>query len=757
MYTVSPAITSASGVFHFGYHPSPILTRLYGAVGLLVVDPVVAGRYDEVYVDLNNDHRFDATDVRLDRTRPIASLDNIDSTGAPGRDGIPDVSGGMMYFVANGVDPLPYSDRYVQLQLASQPTLANRIPAAGSLVAFLGEFGLDPLTGAKSDHGTRMASLIVSRGLLTPPALGVAPAAKLVALGNAMDDVVSSWYFAVEGYDGRPGTGDEAQVVLNPFNFPTLPNDGSDLFSRTADFLSAIHSGGRALFVAPAGDYGFGYGSIASPASAPAVLAVARVDDGTALSKGEGGPEGPNPHYLDPAMPSARGPTAIGSPKPDIVAIGTAIADIPLQSAPGDGTTAVTTSPMTGTDVAAAIATGAAALVWQAAGSGVAADRITEYLRSGATDLSYDALVQGSGFLDVAESVRLATGSGGILASPATLVAGAYRGVRSEAYPRTLAAGASDALTLRLENRGGTAVPVAISDAAYTLLGTYSFTNVTIRDAYSANGDIVFWLNASGVSKVDGTTLAISQVLPPIPGAWASADLVKVTATSDFSRLVWNQGTSFAMNYTYTLGAMDWAVNASNWAGRPSGPYPAPALFPNELNTISKTTHQANVLEVRVREPATSVRDGLVVRLGESLSGSGLAGLPWTFTIEMYRRADWTWVSPSVSSVSIPARGAVSVGVSITVPSNAGLGTYEGFVLVANTSSGRSEAVPVIVNVGGAGPDLPIGGKLLSKDLYDDSRLFGGYDLFLRNNRIVRPYTGTGASTSWTSPMRGCS
>src|SRR6267143_1101486 len=28
MYTVSPAITTASGVFHFGYHPSPILTRL---------------------------------------------------------------------------------------------------------------------------------------------------------------------------------------------------------------------------------------------------------------------------------------------------------------------------------------------------------------------------------------------------------------------------------------------------------------------------------------------------------------------------------------------------------------------------------------------------------------------------------------------------------------------------------------------------------------------------------------------------------
>ncbi|TLZ58322.1 MAG: hypothetical protein E6K17_01180, partial [Methanobacteriota archaeon] len=581
MYTVSPAIVSRSGTFHFGYHPSPILTRLYGAVGLLVVDPAVAGRYDTVYVDLDNDHRFTALDVKLDRANPIASLDSLDSTGSPGRDGIPDVSGGMMYFIANGVSPLPYSDRYVQLQLATQPTLTNRIPTAGNLIAFIGEFRLDATTGAKSEHGTRLASMIVGRGLLTPRAIGVAPEAKIVVLGNALDDVVSSWYFAVEGYDGVPGTGDEAQVVLSPFNFPALPNDGSDVFSRTADFLSEFRSGGSALFVAPAGEYGFGYGSIASPASATAVLAVARAEDGTAQSRQEGGPEGPNPHYLDPAVTSARGPTAIGTPKPDLVVIGTAIADIPLQSAPADGSTAVATTPMTGTDVAAAIASGAAALTIQAAGSGIPVDRITEFLRSGAVDLSYDAMVQGSGFLDVAESVRLARGAGGILASPATLVAGAYRGVRSAAYPRLLAAGASDALTLQLENRGSVSAPVSVADAAYTLLGTYSMTNTTVRDLYSPNGDIVFWLNASGVSKVNGTTLAISRILAPIPGAWGSADLVKVTATSDFARLVWNQGTAYQMNYSYTLLAMEWAVNASNWAGFPFGPYPAPMLFPN--------------------------------------------------------------------------------------------------------------------------------------------------------------------------------
>ncbi|TLZ70561.1 MAG: hypothetical protein E6K10_07530 [Methanobacteriota archaeon] len=741
-YTIDPGIVSRSGTFHFGYHPSPVLTRLYGSVGLLVVDSVLPGTYDTVYVDLNHDHRFDPTDVRIDRSRPVASLDSLVAGGAPGQDGIPDVSGGMMYFIANGVTPLPYSNRYVALQLPAQPSLTNRIPETGDLVAFMGEFGLDPATGAKSDHGTRIASLLVGRGVLTPPVQGVAPDAKLVAIGNALDDVVSSWYFAIEGYDGAPGTGDEARIVLNPFTFPTLPNDGFDVYSRTADYLSEVVSGGRALFVAPSGDLGFGYGSIVSPASAPGVLAIARVEDGTAQSSQEGGAEGPNAHYLDLASASARGPSALGTPKPDLVAIGTAVTDIPLASATGDGTTAVAGSPLTGTDVASAVGAGAAAIVRQAAGASASADRIAEYLRSGSVDVSYDAMVQGSGFIDVAESVRLARGAGGIAVSPGTLLAGTYRGVRAASYPHLIAPGGSDTLALRIENRGSVSTPVSVSDAAYSLVGTYQVSAANVRDLYSPNGDIAFWLNATGVSKVNGTTLAVEPLLPPIPGGWAAADLVKVTATGDFSQLVSIQGTTYQMNYTYTLAALDWQVNPANWGGLPYGPFPAPALFPNELNTISKTAHQANVLEVRVREPATSVRDGLVVRLGESQSGSGLANLPWTFTIELYRRVDWAWVSETPSSTTVPGRTTAGVSIAISVPSSAGLGLYEGLVLVANGSSGRTAAVPIVVNVATVGPDVALGGDLLSTELYDNSRLFGGYDLSLRNNRIVRPYMG---------------
>ncbi|HLE45492.1 MAG TPA: S8 family serine peptidase [Thermoplasmata archaeon] len=746
-YTVDPAIVSLSSRFHFGYHPSPILARQYGSIGLLVVDPGVAGRYDTVIVDLDNDHRFTPADVRLSRSSPVAALDFIDgATGLPGRDGIADVSGGLMYFIADGTLTIPYSDRYVALQLAVNPNLVNRIPANGELVAFTGEFVVDPATGARSDHGTRMASLLVGQGRLTPPAQGVAPAAKLLALGNAMDDIVSSWYFAVEGYDGQPATGDEAKVVLSPFTLPTIQTDGFDLYSRTADFLSEIRSAGDAFFVAPAGDLGFGYGSIPAPASAPAVLAVARAEDGTYRSSLEGGAEGPNAHFTDLAMSAARGPTAMGTPKPDLVAIGAAITDLPLHSAPGDGTTAVAASPLIGSDVSAAIAAGAAAIVRQAYqeryGAPPAADLLADLLRSGAMDLAHDALVQGSGFLDVAESVRLARGLGGLLVSPGALVAGDYRGLRAASFPRILAPGASDALSLRVENRGSVQTIASVSDAAYTRLGAYTIANATVRDLYSPNGDITFWLNGTGVSKVDGTTLAVLAIVPPIPGAWAGADLVKVTATSDIDRLVWRTGVTTTLNYSYTLSAMDWQVNASNWVGVPYGPFPAPAIFRNELNTIAETAHVANVLEVRVARPATSVQDSLVVHLGETSGGTGLLDLNWTFTVELYARADWAWISESPGSLTIPGGANRTASIGVSVAPSAGIGIYEGFVLVTNTSSGRTQAVPLVVNVAASGPDIHIGGNLLTTDLYDNNRLFGGNDFTLRGNNVARPYLG---------------
>jgi hypothetical protein len=96
-------ITSQSGFYHIGLHPDTRLRNLYGNyVGVLVVDENIPGVYDTVYVNLNDDMNFsDEKPCRLGDETPTHDL---------GTDGIPDRSGGMVYFIADGVNPVPYSD-----------------------------------------------------------------------------------------------------------------------------------------------------------------------------------------------------------------------------------------------------------------------------------------------------------------------------------------------------------------------------------------------------------------------------------------------------------------------------------------------------------------------------------------------------------------------------------------------------------------------------------------------------------------------
>jgi len=100
-----PAIVSQSGTYRLGVNRDDTLTGFYcGKVGVLVVDENVAGVYDTVYVDLNFDFNF-TNDKRLTQADPIAVADVWDTTilpaGGPGQDGVDDISGGLLYFIAS--------------------------------------------------------------------------------------------------------------------------------------------------------------------------------------------------------------------------------------------------------------------------------------------------------------------------------------------------------------------------------------------------------------------------------------------------------------------------------------------------------------------------------------------------------------------------------------------------------------------------------------------------------------------------------
>jgi len=735
-------LTSRSGVFHFGFHPAPSVQRTFGALGILVADGAAAGVYDRVYLDMNDDHVFDASDVVVTKASPIAAIDVRDVVGNPVPDGYADISAGMMYFLADGSHAIPYSDRLAARKQADG--LQVRIPGAGNLVAFAGEFGVDPITATRSEHGTRVASAIVAQGRILS---GTADGARLVAIENGLSDPVEAWTFAVEGYDGVPQTSDDAQVVVSAFNFPTLHNDGWDSFSRTADFLSTQVSG-TATFVASAGDYGYGYGTVASPASAPSVIAAGRAADFSLSSSLYGGGEGPSPHFHDAAVAGSRGPTAQGIVKPELLAVDTATVDIPLHSA-SDGSSATSSTPMVGSDFSAGIVAGAVAIVDQAFadrhGRRPTVQEVRTILMSGADDTYGDVLTQGAGFLNVSRSVKLAlqTADAGLEVSPSVWQPGAYRGTARGAFTNLLFPGDTDAHSLVLTNDGASTLTANLQAVSYTKVGQYVHTNGTHKDVYEPGGDIALWVNDTGLWKVDGATLTAVRVAPPIPGMWSNADLVKVTAYSDLSRLVAKVGTNFQVNYSYQLRTYDWTINWAHWSG--FGPFPAPAFFTDELNTIGETARDANVLEVRAAFALHEIHEGLVISLEDAGTPTYIDALPWTFVVEFYQRVPFPWIALSETSLSVPAGGSHTVTASVTVPGGAGFGSYEASILVRDVTHGTTTTVPVLANVGARGPSLTFGGNLLSADLYDNNRLFGGYDRAipgLTGTRLTRPTLG---------------
>ncbi|MFA5892185.1 MAG: S8 family serine peptidase, partial [Actinomycetota bacterium] len=92
---IDPArITSASGTFRLGILKDDFLTAFYGErIGILLVDSTTAGIYDTAYADLDFDFNF-TNENAANKASPLLWKDL-------NADGIPDISGGIVYFISN--------------------------------------------------------------------------------------------------------------------------------------------------------------------------------------------------------------------------------------------------------------------------------------------------------------------------------------------------------------------------------------------------------------------------------------------------------------------------------------------------------------------------------------------------------------------------------------------------------------------------------------------------------------------------------
>jgi hypothetical protein len=283
VYTTSGTAHPANPVYHIGYHPDWSLQYyVWGErIGVLVVDEDGDGVYETVYVDLNANYDFrDDKPVRKD-TNPadnyIQGADELAWWDAD-LDGYPDVSGGMLYFIADGDHCPPFFDVY--FGCSANGTGYYDPPENGDLVAFMYTNLWD------TDHGQLCASDVVGQGNINGNApdwkpdgmgglvQGAAPDAELVPVGDIYigfyQSVEQAWWFQALGYDGWiddpsvSGGDDALQASSNSFGPWGVYEDGWDEWSRIPTYINLFVNPYTTYFMS-SGNTGPGYGTTGAP------------------------------------------------------------------------------------------------------------------------------------------------------------------------------------------------------------------------------------------------------------------------------------------------------------------------------------------------------------------------------------------------------------------------------------------------------------------------------------------------------------
>ncbi len=424
--------------------------------------------------------------------------------------------------------PIPYSVTYTE-----RNGYDNFIPASGDVVAFFGDFDYG------NSHGTMCASNIV--GTMRNFAQGTAPGAKIIGIGDFYNSAsYDAWYFAVEGYDGNVSTtDDEAQIVSNSFG-GGLVNTGWSYSSRLVYDITTNYAP-HTTFVAAAGNEGFGYGTVGNPGASPGVVTVgAGVNmayrwlfgyDGDAAAGGNDWinyffPE--DSWYGDVASFSSKGPTALGTPDPDVLAVGEfGVGGIPVNSA-GSGVDAVTL--WAGTSLATPVTAGVLALEYEAyylnhnntwPTNNVAKNILT----SSCDDHGYDVLEQGAGWVNASKAVDMASETTGVSADRMYWTPGGYDGESHDMFINLMRPGQNDTTTMTLTNHDpNNDRIVVVGDAYYNRTGNYTFDlPVTVA------GQVV--LKPDGLYSENGS-VALNKSLWTT-AEWNNADFMKITAYID--------------------------------------------------------------------------------------------------------------------------------------------------------------------------------------------------------------------------------
>ena len=682
-----PAGVSKSGNVMLGSHPDDYLLSLFGErVAFLLTDAHTAGVYDTVYVDLDDDFRFD--DEKPASKASPASYRDMDG------DGYTDLSGGLLAFISDGTTRLPGGVDSLGGGIIVRP--------AGETVMWTGDY--DPGIGG---HGTLTASNVVGQGVVNGEAptfadvpggtypgavIGGAPHAKLAPYG----DIYFSFDFSTQfGYllSVHPTRG--IDITSNSYGNSAVDNDPWDAASQEADLIYAGAAFGTPVTTTPifsTGNGAPGYGTTTPPKPFLGIGVGASTQFG-----GTGWDSIKNASQItddDVMVWSNRGPGANGSTGLDIVADGAFSAgDLTLNSVLSGNFAWETWG---GTSRSTPVAVGATALVYQAyrAAHGSIPPffslKAKEILKSSAEDLGYDGWIQGAGSVDAASAVSSALGNRATV-SPDEWRPGDYRGTEDAIMSNLIAPGGSDTKSFSVDGPGWTA-----SDRTMvrTDVETFNFTTKNIAQESASNFNAPDYL-------FDLTSMV---------EAHSNADLMVVRA--NYPRAEFDGDLNYDEDQAWRLLTYNWTdqngdgnlwtddngngvVNHANLATSsnidhfPDINFPASEMDKGEYVRFMYHRAGSNALMSFVRDPAARMADGIFLGLQHSARRADRPVTHISFEVSFYRNTDWNWVTTS------PTAGGFDA--TINVPANTPYGMYSGAIVVEKGND--SMVVPVSVAV----------------------------------------------------------
>ena len=709
-YNITGINSSLSGIYHLGEHPDPTLrNKAGGDVPILVVDDRISGLYETVYPDIDLNNWF-GNETPM---RPGEETSGRDVDG----DGLWDISAGLVYWVADGINGAPYTETY-----ASRHGYSNRIPGSGNLTLFMLESG---------NHGTLCASAVAAQGIVANGSIkGMAPNATISSIGNHYSGghALDGWRFIAEGYDGDPTTPDQPNIGSFSFGYSSVDDSGSDGYSLYLDWLTRIYNENTSYAVA-IGNGGHGFGTTKVPGAAHGIFSVGAFSSKSSDSWGQSAPW------------SNRGPNVVGRMDPDIVAVGwSATGDMPLNSYDSSNSAWTTWG---GTSLATPIVAGLMALVAEAWVSNndeyPKSQEFRDFVLSTSDDRGYEPFIQGGGWFNASRAISTLDGHNGTWwASPAQWNTGAFQGLHRDANINFIKPGESQEIEIEFTNSGESDIlldfnPTKFAPLEHNILVWNSFgngsdngTNDTWNGYQSNEPDLLIPLHISGNDSIQidpETTQLRARATIEYPAF--DPNNQRITHERVFLQIYrWTDYDSDGIFHNDTDN--DGMVDAGEWTES------------NEMEEVTNWRSNGPQAEVRVGLPFEDASDGLILgvwRQVDEFSDEDPVRIEVDWTTFGLVTDDWITI---IGENMISGGQSNLIMMNISIPEGTNPGLYQQGLDI-NSLLPDSEGnftifknnwkLPIVTNIPWEGPfsllPKPLDGNTSNQTLYTESWISG--------------------------------